>query len=129
MQTQPRIVGFESNRLIEGGVRLVHAPGPGERNDTAESLVIEIDGVMGEAGDGSLAVSSLTRTNNRLREVLEALLCFVEDVNGRPGYEAMDAVRRPAYRHLREVSLRGWSFFDVSGFRERIPKARAELSE
>jgi hypothetical protein len=34
-------------------------------------------------------------------------------------------VRREIYTHLRDVSLRGWSFWDVSSFRGRIAEARA----
>jgi hypothetical protein len=41
----------------------------------------------------------------------------------------MDAVRTEAYRHLRQLAVRGWSFFDVSGFRERMARARAEMAE
>jgi hypothetical protein len=97
-------------------------------NTTAASLVSQVDGVLREAGDGAIAVSSLTSENNRLRAPLEALLEFIEDNAGEPGCEALGRVRQEAYRHLRRVAVRGWSYLDVSGFRERIVKARAELS-
>jgi hypothetical protein len=37
----------------------------------------------------------------------------------------MVAMRSDAYRHLREVAGRGWSFWDVSHFRERMARLRA----
>ena len=96
-------------------------------NERAPTLVKEIDGVLGQAGDGSLAVSSLTLENNQLRERLAAFLELAEDADGSPEAEALAPGREAAYRHLREVAVRGWSFFDVSGFRERMMQARAEL--
>jgi hypothetical protein len=32
------------------------------------------------------------------------------------------ALRSDAYRHLREVAARGWSFWDVFSFRERMAR-------
>lgn len=102
--------------------------GEGRSNTTAASLVSHIDGVLSEAGDGRIAVSSLADENNRLLSPLEKLLEFIEDTGGEPGYEALAPVRREAYRHLRRAAVRGWTYFDISSFRERIVKARAELS-
>jgi hypothetical protein len=38
--------------------------------------------------------------------------------------EALMAARSDAYRHLREVAARGWSFWDVFSFRERMARFR-----
>jgi hypothetical protein len=95
------------------------------RNTSAAPLVSLIDGVLQEAGDRRLAVSSLSADNDRLSEALAQLLEFIEDAQD----ESLDPVRRAAYLHLRRVAVRGWSYFDVSGFRQRIIEARAELDD
>jgi hypothetical protein len=97
-------------------------------NTTAGPLVSYIDGVLGEEGDGRIAVSSLARENSRLLSALEKLLEFIEDTDGEEGCETLEPVRRAAYRQLRRAAVRGWAYFDVSAFRERIVRARAELS-
>jgi hypothetical protein len=99
----------------------------GVRNEKAGTLVIEIDGVLGQAGGGSLAVSSLTHENDLLRGRLAMFLELAEDADGDAA--VLEPARRAAYRHLRRVALRGWSFFDVSGFRERVIAARAEAGK
>lgn len=99
-----------------------------ERNEERDAIVSEIDGVLREAGDGSLIVSSLTARNNRLRAVLERLLCLLEDLSGEAGGEVTEPLRRDVYGHLRRLAVRGWCFWDVASFRERIVRARAELS-
>ncbi len=38
--------------------------------------------------------------------------------------EALMAARSDAYRHLREVAARGWSFWDVFSLRERMARFR-----
>ena len=100
-----------------------------ESNTKAATLVIEIDGVLRQAGDGSIAISSLTAENDRLRAALVVLLEFAEDVAGDKGYDEIDTVRSAAYRHLRRVATRGWSWFDVAGFRERMVSAKAEAAQ
>ena len=97
-------------------------------NGNAASLVKEVDGVIGQGGGGSLALSALTAEHAALMGTLERFLQFAEDAQGTPESEALATVRRAAYRHLKEAAVRGWSFFDVSGFREKIVSARAELS-
>jgi hypothetical protein len=94
-------------------------------NGRAASLVRDIDGELRSGGDGSLAISALTAENNRLLERLASFLEMAEDTAGQEGFVGLRSAREAAYRHLREVSLRGWSFFDVSGFREKIAKERA----
>jgi hypothetical protein len=100
----------------------------GESNEVTAALVNKIDGVLAQAGDERLAISSLGTENDRLNDALADLLELIEDTDGEPGYENFAPVRAQAYRHLRRVAVRGWSYFDISGFRERIIKARAELA-
>jgi hypothetical protein len=97
-------------------------------NEAAGSLVSKIDGVLAQAGDEPPAISSLSSKNDQLNDALADLLELIEDTQGRPETKNLDPVRAQAYRHLREVAVRGWSYFDISGFRERIIKARAELA-
>jgi chromosome segregation ATPase len=113
-------------RLLENARALV-ATLP-QRNDKRDAIVSEIDGVLREEGDVSLTISSLTAENNRLRAVLEPLLCLLEDLSGEPDSEGADELRREVYGHLRRLAVRGWCFWDVASFRERIVRARAELS-
>lgn len=101
---------------------------PLRRNAAAASLVSKIDGVLAQAGDERIAISSLSSENDRLNDALAELLELIEDSQG-DGGQALEAARVGAYRHLRRVAVRGWSYLDISGFRERIVKARAELSE
>ncbi len=96
-------------------------------NELAAALVNKIDGVLAQAGDDRLTVSSLGAENDRLSEALAELLELIEDKDGEPGFEGLAPVRAEVYLHLRRVAVRGWSYFDISGFRERIIKARAEL--
>ena len=102
--------------LADGREALQSAP---DGNGRAASLVREIDGELRSGGDGSLAIS-LTAENNRLRERLASFLELAEDTAGDNEWADLRPAREAAYRHLREVSLRGWSFFDVSGFREKM---------
>jgi hypothetical protein len=97
--------------------------GTPQRNGTAAGLVSHIDGVLQEAGDRRLAVSSLSAENHRLSEALAHLLELIED----RADESLASIRRAAYLHLRRVAVRGWTYFDVSAFRQRIVEARAEL--
>jgi hypothetical protein len=89
-------------------------------------LAEETAAVLAEPTSPSLAVSALTARNQRLRGLLERLLVLCEDVAG-SGQASQDlmAVRSDAYRHLREVAARGWSIWDVFGFRERMARLRA----
>jgi hypothetical protein len=95
-----------------------------ERNENRDALVSEIDGVMREAGAGDITISSLSAEHQRLAAVLERLLCLAEDTAGES--DALADTRREAYAHLRTVAVRGWSFWDVASFRERMMRARPE---
>ena len=94
-----------------------------QRNGIAATLVSQIDGVLHEGGDRRIAISVLSEENDRLSESLAQLLEFIEE----KGDESLAQVRRAAYLHLRRIAVRGWSYFDVSGFRQRIVEARAEM--
>jgi hypothetical protein len=108
--------------LADGREALQSVP---DGNGRAASLVREIDGELRSGGGGSLAISALTAENNRLRERLASFLELAEDTAGGQGWADLRPVRDRAYRHLRQVSLGGWSFFDVSGFREKMARERA----
>jgi hypothetical protein len=90
------------------------------------ALVKEIESVLGEAPAESLALSVLGARNSRLKGAMERVLVELEDAAGWPGMESLDAVRQAVYQHLRQVALRGWSFWDVASFRERMVRARTE---
>jgi hypothetical protein len=106
---------------------LESARGALRRNEAGALIVTKIDGVLAQAGDERIAISSLSSENDRLNDALADLLELIEDSRGHG--DGLDTVRAAAYGHLRRVAVRGWSYLDVSGFRERIVKARAELSE
>ncbi len=90
------------------------------------SLAGETATALAEPGEGSLAIAALTARNQRLRGLLERLLVICEDADvSAPESQALMAVRSDAYRHLREVAARGWSFWDVFSFRERMARLRA----
>ncbi|MEO7667608.1 MAG: hypothetical protein ABIU97_11340 [Dehalococcoidia bacterium] len=96
-------------------------------NDIAAEAVKVIEAALESEADGRLTVSALNTENGTLRLALATLLELLEDMHGENGYERLASSRAAAYNHLRQVAVRGWSFFDVSGFRERIVQARAEL--
>jgi hypothetical protein len=96
-------------------------------NDSAAEVVKVIEAALGSEVGGRLTVSALNTENGTLRSALATLLELLEDMQREQGYEQLASSRAAAYRHLRQEAVRGWSFFDVSGFRERIVQARAEL--
>ncbi len=84
-----------------------------------------IGAALGEPADPSLTITTLATRNQRLRGPLERLLVVCEDAVGTATEnEALMAARSDAYRHLREVAARGWSFWDVFSFRERMARFR-----
>ncbi len=112
---------------------LNHAAGvlrpAGESNAAAATVVNEIEETLAGPAAAELTITATTQENDRLRSALASLLEYVEDQQGEPDGERLAAVRNEAYRYLRVLALSGWSFFDVSGFRERIVQARAEQPE
>lgn len=103
--------------------------------ERAEDAVRRLDGeladdiatALGEAMENSLAISALEARCQRLRGLLERILVLCEDTlaSGQDS-GAMIQVRAEAFRHLGEVASRGWSFWDISSFRERMERLRAE---
>lgn len=100
-----------------------------ERNEQLSLLVPEIESVLAEPADGSLTISALTARNDRLCSTLERLLVALEDMAQAPETHTLMLARAAIYTHLRQVAVRGWSFWDVSSFRERMARARAEASK
>jgi hypothetical protein len=89
-------------------------------------LAEEITSALDEPTDTSLTITALAARNQRLRGLLERLLVVCEDAVGTATVnKALMAARSDAYRHLREVATRGWSFWDVFSFRERMAQYRA----
>lgn len=104
--------------MLDRGAAAVSAIDGGLAEETAIALA--------EPDDGLLTIAALTARNQRLRGLLERLLVICEDADGSaPEGQALMAVRSEAYRHLREVAARGWSFWDVFSFRERMARLRA----
>jgi hypothetical protein len=95
-----------------------------EHNILPAAVVSEIDRALAEGAPASLAYSAQYERNVRLRGLLEEVLVAFEGVVGEQGLDAVVAVRADIYCYLRQVALRGWSFFDVSSFRERVVAAR-----
>lgn len=95
-------------------------------NARLASLVNDIDAVLGRTPPDSLAVSALQQRNTELTGALERLLIEIEESGEVEG--GVGEVRRSVYRHLREVAVRGWSFWDIMSFRERMARARADGS-
>jgi len=88
------------------------------------ALSADTRAALAEEGDGSLALSALSARNGQLRGLLERLLVVSEDAAGSGEDTTLMAVKSDAYRHLREVSARGWSFWDMFSFRERMARLR-----
>lgn len=95
------------------------------RNELLASLVPEIVAVLAEPAPESLAITALTARHDRLNGVLEKVICALEDVAGDTGYAVLMPVRQAIYAHLRQVCLRGWSFWDMASFRESVARAKA----
>jgi len=103
--------------LWAAGEALKNAP---TGNESLRPLVSEIEQRLHDDGTASLMISELASRNGSLRATLESVLVTVENLTGRPGSEKIDEVRIRIYKHLKEVSARGWSFWDVSSFRGRM---------
>ena len=89
------------------------------------ALADEMQAALPGPADGSLTISALSARNIGLRALLERLLVVCEDAAGGGENAALMAIRTDVYRHLREVAARGWSFWDMLSFRERMARLRA----
>ena len=99
---------------------ILSAKSPGER---LISLAREIEDGLAVPGAGSLLVSTLSEENRNLMALLELVLVACEETDVASG--PLGPVRSEMYAHLREVAGRGWSFWDVMSFRERMARFRA----
>ena len=98
--------------------------GAGAVHSLDAGLAEETQAALAEQTDGSLKISALSTRNSRLRGLLERLLVVCEDAAAGGKHAALMAVRADAYRHLRDVATRGWSFWDMLSFRERMARFR-----
>lgn len=89
-------------------------------NEGASTLVTNIDGVIGGPKPDGLKLSVLSARHTELNEMLERLLVFIES-----GAADLADVRAEAYAHLRDVTTRGWSFWDAASFREKMQQVRS----
>jgi len=103
--------------------------GSSARNEKLAAIVTEIGSRQREDADDSLLLSRLASHNNALLATLEHILVALEDLTGEPGYEEIEDVRHQIYAHLRSVAASGWSFWDVSSFRERMIAAHSAQAE
>jgi hypothetical protein len=96
-----------------------------EGNELLSAHVTEIKGTL-SPGSNVLRISELTSENDTLRGALERTLVALEDIAAGPGDASAMALREAVYAHLRTVSAAGWSFWDVSSFRERMTALKSE---
>ena len=104
-------------QLLARGAAAVRSLDAGLAEDTQAALA--------EPTDGLLTISALSVRNRRLRTLVERLLVVCDDASAGGEQAALTAVRADAYRHLRDVAARGWSFWDMLSFRERMAQLRA----
>ena len=98
------------------------------RDDGLVALAEEIEAGLNVPPEESVAVSRLSARNAQLLALLERTLVACEDADGQPQFEALRPVRQSIYHHLRNVAGRGWSFWDVLSFRERMAGLRADTA-
>ncbi len=103
--------------------------GPSAGNERLAAIVTEIESRQREDVEDSILLSHLTSRNNALLATLEDILVELEDLTGEPGYEEIEDVRHQIYAHLRNVAIRGWSFWDISSFRGRMIAAHSASAE
>lgn len=96
-----------------------------ERNEELAALVSEIRETLAEREPESIALSALGARRARLSGALERTVCALEDRAAHAGFAALMPVRTAIYDHLRDVSMRGWAFWDMASFREMIARLRA----
>ena len=106
---------------------LERAASPVEALD--RSLATDVRSALAQPEDDSLRVAPLAARNRVLRGLLERLLIVLEDEGASGGLpDPLTSVRADAYAHLREVAARGWSFWDLLSFRERMARLRADAT-
>jgi hypothetical protein len=88
------------------------------------ALVEDIDAAAAHPETASVAISALAAENNAWRALLERAAVLLEDATGDASLESLKPVRQAVYSHLRDVAARGWSFWDVASFRERMARER-----
>ena|SRR5438309_2170187 len=114
----------EASRRLLGALAASSGTAPAG-NEKLASLVHQISEALAQPEPGSLALSALRAENERLGRVLEAAVVLLEDLSLDRRYQGLMEHRAAIYRHLREVAARGWSFWDMAGFRERMAAHRA----
>lgn len=95
------------------------------RNAELSSLVSEIGAARSEPEPESVVLSVLGARHVRLRAVLEKTICALEDRAADPEFASLLPARSEIYKHLRDVSMRGWAFWDMASFRELMTRLRA----
>lgn len=102
---------------------------PGVAGNTLPAAIVkEAAQAIAKPATESVTLSALSAENELLRAALERLLVGLESEASRLG-EAGVSLRRDIYAHLREVALRGWSFWDMASFRERMTDIRANIGQ
>ncbi len=91
----------------------------------SSGLGSEIRATLAAPPDERILLSVLTLRSQTLRAALERLIVSLEDSDASQLSEPLAQLRRDIYQHLRSVAARGWSFWDVSSFRERMAAVRA----
>jgi hypothetical protein len=108
--------------LLSGALEALQTlPG---RNERVAPIVTEIEKHLREDRPTSLVLSDLSSRNGSLRATLETVVVAFEEITGSPESQEIDAVRTRIYEHLKDVAARGWSFWDVSSFREKMAAVR-----
>ena len=111
--------------LSEAAAAIRSPKGP---NGALVALAEDIEAGLSGPVEESLAVSKLRARSVELLALLERTLEACEDRVSLSGFEPLVPVRQAIYQHLREVAGRGWSFWDVMSFRERMARLRAGLA-
>ncbi|MEX2237091.1 MAG: hypothetical protein WEB00_06125 [Dehalococcoidia bacterium] len=78
-------------------------------------------------GDGVLPGGSANEIHTALLARLEAAIVELEKLGDNRG-EALETVRADIYLHLRDVTSRGWSFWDMLSFRASLASSRARVA-
>ncbi len=99
---------------------------PTNRNEPAALLVKQCEDAISVAPAASLRISELTAESESLRAPLENVLVALEDIAAGPAGAPAMTLRRSIYAHLRTEAGAGWSFWDLTSFRERMAALKSE---